>query len=74
MVPVRCHVEKVEGFSAHADWQGILRWLGGLQSPPKRLFLTHGEVEASTALAEKIRERFHWTVEIPTLGETFELV
>ena len=73
MVPVHCHIEKVEGFSAHADWQGILRWLDGLQSPPKRLFLTHGEVPASTALAERIRERFHWTVEIPTLGETFEL-
>jgi metallo-beta-lactamase family protein len=25
VVPVRCHVEVVEGFSAHADWKGVLR-------------------------------------------------
>jgi metallo-beta-lactamase family protein len=29
VVPVRCHVEVVEGFSAHADWKGVLRWLEG---------------------------------------------
>ena len=23
-IPVNCHVEKVEGFSAHADWKGVL--------------------------------------------------
>src|SRR5436190_4159371 len=27
-IPVRCHVEKVEGFSAHADGKAVLRWLG----------------------------------------------
>src|ERR671938_1860021 len=24
-VPVRCHIERIGGFSAHADWRGILR-------------------------------------------------
>jgi metallo-beta-lactamase family protein len=33
-IPVRCHVEKVEGFSAHADWKAVLRWLEGLQTTP----------------------------------------
>ncbi len=72
-VPVRCHVEKVEGFSAHADWQGVIRWLEGLKSTPKRVFTTHGEPEAAQAMAQHIRERFGWTVEVPQYGETFEL-
>jgi metallo-beta-lactamase family protein len=72
-VPVKCHVEKVEGFSAHADWQGILRWLSGLQNAPRRVFLTHGEPEGAQALEGHIRERFGWNVEIPILGETAEL-
>src|SRR5690349_14470844 len=39
-IPVRCRIEKIGGFSAHADWQEILHWLEGLQqSPPKRTFL-----------------------------------
>lgn len=72
-VPVRCHVERVEGFSAHADWQGVLRWLSGLHHPPKLVFTTHGEPEAAEAMAQHIRDKFGWKVEIPYYGETVEL-
>jgi metallo-beta-lactamase family protein len=73
VVPVRCHVEVVEGFSAHADWKGVLRWLEGLPSPPKKVFTTHGEPEASLAMAERIKERFAWEVIIPQYGQTIQL-
>lgn len=73
-LPVRCHVEKVEGFSAHADWKAVLRWLEGLNSTPKRVFTTHGEPEAAAAMAGHIRERFGWTVEVPQYEESVELV
>lgn len=72
-VPVRCHVEKIEGFSAHADWQGVLRWLSVLSAPPKMVFTTHGEPAAAAAMAEHIRERFGWNVMIPQYGERVEL-
>jgi metallo-beta-lactamase family protein len=72
-VPVRCHIEKVEGFSAHADWKGILRWLSGLKAAPKAVFLTHGEPGSSSALSQHIRQRFNWNVVIPKMGETIEL-
>jgi metallo-beta-lactamase family protein len=72
-VPVKCHIERVEGFSAHADWKGILRWLSGLQNAPKEVFLTHGEPEGAEALAGHIKERFGWNVHIPAFGETVEL-
>jgi metallo-beta-lactamase family protein len=72
-VPVRCHVEKVEGFSAHADWQAVLRWLSGLPSAPKTVFTTHGEPEAAEAMAQHIRDRFGWNVVVPQYGQTVEL-
>ncbi|HEV2914731.1 MAG TPA: MBL fold metallo-hydrolase [Pyrinomonadaceae bacterium] len=72
-VPVRCHIERVGGFSAHADWKEVLRWLEGMPAAPRRTFLTHGEPEAASAMAEHIRERFGWTVEVPTYGQTTEL-
>src|SRR5947208_10989989 len=65
MVPVRCHIEKVEGFSAHADWKGVLHWLEGLTSAPKTVFTTHGEPEAATAMAEHIHDRFGWNAVVP---------
>ncbi len=72
-IPVRCHVEKVEGFSAHADWKAVLRWLSGLKTTPKMAFTTHGEPEAAEAMAGHIRERFGWNVVVPTYEQTVEL-
>ena len=72
-VPVNCRVEKVEGFSAHADWKAVLRWLEGLPNRPKKVFTTHGEPEAAEAMAEHIRGRFGWDVMVPDYLETAEL-
>lgn len=72
-IPVRCHVRRIEGFSAHADWKAVLRWLEGLQNTPKLVFTTHGEPDAAAAMAEHVRERFGWNVEVPSYGQTIEL-
>jgi len=72
-VPVRCHVEKVEGFSAHADWKAVLRWLSGLHTTPKMVFTTHGEPEAAEAMAQHIRDRFGWNVIVPQYQQSVEL-
>jgi len=72
-VPVRCHVEKIEGFSAHADWQGVIRWLSGFERPPKTVFLTHGEIGSATAMANHIQEQFGWKVVVPEYAQTAEL-
>lgn len=73
MVQVNCHVERVEGFSAHADWKAVLRWLEGLPNTPKEVFTTHGEPDAAAAMAEHIRERFGWNVTVPQYAQTVEL-
>ncbi len=72
-IPVRCHVEKVEGFSAHADWKAVIRWLEGLNSTPKTVFTTHGEPDAAAAMAQHIRDRFGWNVDVPQYEESVEL-
>ena len=73
-VPVRCHVERIGGLSAHADWKEVLRWLEPLPSAPRRVFTTHGEPEAAEAMAEHIRKRFGWRVDAPQYGEHVELL
>jgi len=71
-VPVRCRIVKIGGFSAHADWKEVLRWLEGMDGAPRRTFLTHGEPVAANAMAAHIKERFGWIVEVPQYGERFE--
>jgi len=72
-VPVRCRIEQIGGFSAHADWQELLHWLEAMPSPPQRVFLTHGEPAPAEAMAQHIREKFGWQAEVPHYGERFEL-
>jgi metallo-beta-lactamase family protein len=72
-IPVRCQSVKIGGFSAHADWQEVIRWLQDLPAPPRHVFVTHGEVGSATAMAEHIRQRFDWPVEVPEHGQQFEL-
>lgn len=72
-IRVRCAVEKVEGFSAHADWKAVIRWLEGLGSVPRLVFTTHGEPEAAAAMAGHIRDRFGWHVLVPEYQQTTEL-
>jgi metallo-beta-lactamase family protein len=74
-IPVRCRVEKVEGFSAHADWKAVLRWLSPLvPTPPRVVFTTHGEPESAAAMARHIHDRFGWDVRVPQFEETFDLI
>lgn len=72
-IPVNCKIEKIGGFSAHADWKEVVRWLEGMPSPPKRVFVTHGEAGSADAMAAHIRERFGWQIEVPQYGERVEL-
>jgi len=70
MVPVRCHVEHLDGFSAYADRQDLLRWLDQFQPPPQRTFVVHGEPPAAEDLAATLRQR-HWpNVAVPEYLES----
>lgn len=73
-VPVRCGIERVGSFSAHADWREVIRWLEGMPAPgPRRIFVTHGEPVAANAMANHIRARFSWAVEVPQYGDRFDV-
>jgi metallo-beta-lactamase family protein len=70
---VRAKIEQIHGFSAHADKEALLKWLGYLKSDPEQLFLTHGEENAALALADTIQKRFNWKASVPFYMEEFEL-
>jgi metallo-beta-lactamase family protein len=71
-VAVRCHVKTIHGLSAHADQEELLLWLSNFKQSPKRVFITHGEIDSATALAKKI-EAMGWEAIIPEYLESFEL-
>lgn len=65
LVPVRAHVETIHGLSAHADSEGLMRWLRTATRPPSRVFVVHGDPDPATALAERITRELRWQVSVP---------
>jgi metallo-beta-lactamase family protein len=72
-VVVGAEVMTVEGLSSHADRGEILRWVASAPQPPRRIFVVHGEPEASQALAGRLRAATGAEVTVPVLGEAFDL-
>ena len=70
---VYARIEQVDGLSAHADRNGLIDWLSHFETPPRRLFLTHGEEESSLALARMIRDRLGWEASVPEYGSAVDL-
>lgn len=65
MIPICAEVLQLENTSAHADQQDMLNWLSHLKNPPRKIFITHGEEEASKVLKEKIEKQYQWSCHIP---------
>jgi metallo-beta-lactamase family protein len=74
MHPVRAHIEKIDGFSSHADSDGLLAWLADLRVPPRCVFVTHGEEKAATSFAKLLQEKTGWAVKVPQYKDSVELV
>lgn len=70
-VPVRAQVVSLGSMSAHADRRELLAWLDQLPSPPRRVFVTHGEPVAADSLRQAIEEKHRWPC---TVAEHFQTV
>jgi metallo-beta-lactamase family protein len=63
----------VNGFSSHADKNELLNWLTKLQSPPRGVFVIHGETESANHFGGYIREKTGWNVTVPAYQDEFIL-
>lgn len=73
MYPVRAEVVSQDSLSAHADYSEILAWLKNFRTPPKQVFLTHGEPKQAQALRTKIMKTFGWKCIIPEYLQRVDL-
>lgn len=71
--PVRAGVKVINSLSAHADYVEMTDWLKQIPSPPKKVYLVHGEPAAQDHLRCVIQDELKWPVEIPAYLEEVEL-
>ncbi len=72
-IPVRAEVDDLSMLSAHADADELMRWLAGFRRAPSRVFIVHGESEASEALRVRIDRELGWDALVPRQDQVFEL-
>lgn len=71
-IAVNARIEYIEGYSGHADQEGLMNFIYSFINKPKQIFLVHGEKEAQDIFKAKVEEEVKIPVVIPQWGETYE--
>ncbi len=72
-VTVLAEVTELRGLSGHGDAGEMVRWLSAVKTPPRTVFLTHGDPEAALALGARIGKERGFATHVPEHGETVAL-
>ncbi len=62
---IEARIERIGGFSAHADREELLAWLQAMKKPPRRVFVVHGEEQAARQFGSFLQEKTGWNVTVP---------
>ena len=62
---IKARIERISGFSAHADQNELFRWISSIKEPPRKVFITHGEESQATAFQKFLTDKTGWTCVVP---------
>ena len=63
----------IHGLSAHADRDGLVRWLRTARRRPTKLFVVHGDPAPAATLAARARTELAWDASVPAYLDRAEL-
>lgn len=72
-VTVQAEVVALDGLSAHADRDELMRWLRGFRRAPRLTSVVHGEPEAAESLRARIADQLGWPAEVARQGAVVAL-
>ncbi|HHW48114.1 MAG TPA: MBL fold metallo-hydrolase [Clostridiaceae bacterium] len=70
-ITVNARIEMIEGYSGHADREGLLSWIGSMRRKPRKIFIVHGEEDSMLDFANAISDEFGIETIIPFRGESY---
>ncbi|MCF7668641.1 MAG: MBL fold metallo-hydrolase [Verrucomicrobia bacterium] len=73
MFPVNAAIERIHGFSAHADKNELLEWLTQMKTTPRHVFVVHGEHDAAEKFGHFLTEKTQWRVTVPEYLQKIDL-
>lgn len=73
-IAIKADIKFLECYSAHADQAGLMDWVRNFTSPPREIFLVHGEPESTETLARLIRIELGLNVTVPAWQQAVQLI
>lgn len=73
-IPVRARAISIHGLSGHGDRNELLRWITSAPTPPRLVFVVHGEPEAAGSFAKTLRRDLKVPTLVPSLGDEYEVL
>lgn len=72
-VHVNAEIYNLEGFSGHADQNGLFSWIAGFAQKPKQVFLVHGEEDSKKDFGQLIKDKLGYEPVVVLGNSEFEL-
>ncbi len=72
-IAIKARIEKLEGFSGHADLDGLLAWIRAMDKKPSQIMLVHGEAEVIEKFQKIIQTKLSLNASIAKLDQTISL-
>ncbi len=70
-IEVKAEIKRIDSFSAHADYEELLKWVNGFVQKPKKIFITHGEEASAEEFGKRLTKQ-GFRIHIPNIGESVE--
>lgn len=72
-IQVNAEIHNLEGFSGHADQNGLFAWLAHFQQKPKEIFLVHGEEDSKKDFEKLVNEKLSYEPVVVMGNSEFDL-
>ena len=73
-IHVAAQIVQLQDVSAHADQNGLIRWLIDNPEKPEKVFVVHGDEEACTTFTELLKKDYDYKASAPYSGFVFDLL
>ena len=73
-IAVHARLANLAGISGHADQEIMLNWLKAMETPPKKIYVNHGEDSVTDFFADTIEKQLGVPATAPYSGDEFDLL
>jgi predicted metal-dependent RNase len=73
-VKLQCHVERIDGFGSHSDYNQLMAYVMRLRPKLRRVLVNHGERSKAQNFASMINKQFRIPTQHPLVQEAIKLL